>query len=391
MNVPQLERRRFSRYVLWLSGTILSCGQAPPPPATMPPSASIASPGIEHDGGLELSARGAETGTDPWHGLPPVSSGVTSEPRGANAAEGGVAIEGELSPQPNPEASGETSGAELADSPCPAGMILIDTSYCPRIERRCLDEEYSPQNHFTICHKFAPTQRCLVAEEHRRFCIDEYEYPNQKGAHPPWMVSWYDAQASCAALGKRTCYESEWVSACEGPDKTPFPYGYERDNSKCNIDNTWIPPHLAELYGKDGAARDKELSRLDQSSPSGALEQCVSGFGVHDLTGNFDEWVTADRRYDDRSEWAALKGGAWGHVRNACRPTTTTHPPDFTYYFIGFRCCRDAADSNPYEPKLTPPSVEPKDRAPIPTPVDAPGPSPTKAAREHFPKPIARR
>jgi len=147
------------------------------------------------------------------------------------------------------------------------------------------------------------------------------------------------------------------------------------------------------LYGKDGAARDKELSRLDQSTRSGDLDTCVSGFGVHDLTGNFDEWVTADHKYDDKSEWSALKGGAWGHVRNACRPTTTTHPPDFTYYFIGFRCCKDAADSEPYVPETAShaQSLEPVDRAPIPSPVDRPGPSPTKVAREHWPKPIAGR
>ncbi|HKQ71803.1 MAG TPA: SUMF1/EgtB/PvdO family nonheme iron enzyme [Polyangiaceae bacterium] len=277
--------------------------------------------------------------------------------------------------------------APVAD--CPEGMILVDTSYCPNIERRCVDEEYSPQNHITICHKFAKTQRCLVPEQRRRFCVDEYEYPNQKGAHPPWMVSWYDAQATCLSVGKRLCYESEWVTACEGPDKTPFPYGYSRDNTKCNVDNTWIKPELLEMYGKDPEAREKELSRLDQSVPSGTLPECVSGFGVHDLTGNFDEWVTADRRHDDKSEWAALKGGAWGHVRNACRPVTTSHPPDFTYYFIAFRCCKNA----PRAEGLTPegpaglPAVEPANRAPIPSPVNAPGPSATKVAREKWPRP----
>src|SRR5262249_11015434 len=76
-------------------------------------------------------------------------------------------------------------------SNCPNGMILVDTTYCPRVERKCIEEEYSPQNKITICHKFSTAQRCLGELEHRRFCIDEYEYPNQKGAHPPWMVSWY--------------------------------------------------------------------------------------------------------------------------------------------------------------------------------------------------------
>ncbi|NUO48158.1 MAG: hypothetical protein HOV80_04795, partial [Polyangiaceae bacterium] len=40
--------------------------------------------------------------------------------------------------------------------------------------------------------------------------------------------------------------------------------------------------------------------------------------------------------------WAGLKGGAWGHVRNACRPVTTSHAAEFTYYFVSLRCCADA-------------------------------------------------
>jgi sulfatase modifying factor 1 len=275
-----------------------------------------------------------------------------------------------------------------AATPCPQDMVLVDTSYCPKIERVCVDKEYSPQNHITLCHKYAKKQRCRVPQEHRRFCIDEYEYPNKKDAHPPWMVSWYDAQATCAERDKRLCYESEWVAACEGPEHTPFPYGFSRDNTKCNIDNAWITPDLKAVYGSDAEARNKELSRLDQSVPSGALAQCTSGFGVRDMTGNFDEWVTADRPHTgkyDKSEWAALKGGAWGHVRNACRPTTTSHPPDFTYYFIAFRCCKDASGSEPYVPhkSLRVPNVPPADRAPIPTPVSPPGPSAKKVGREY--------
>jgi formylglycine-generating enzyme required for sulfatase activity len=191
-------------------------------------------------------------------------------------------------------------------------------------------------------------------------------------------------------LGKRLCYESEWVTACEGPDKLPFPYGYARDNKKCNIDNTWIQPSLPEMYSQDPTARLIELSRLDQSAPSGALEGCVSGFGVHDLTGNFDEWVTVDQRVDDKSGWAGLKGGAWGHVRNACRPMTTSHPPEFTYYFIAFRCCREALGGIPSPPSLAgAPEVEPGNHAPSPEPAYPPGPSSTKVGREHWPKPDA--
>ncbi len=309
-----------------------------------------------------------------YSAIPSTDAGGADVGSGITTADGG--------------ASGtDASRAAVAD--CPTGMLLVDVSYCANIERRCIDEEYSPQNKITICHKYATAQRCLGEEQRRRFCIDEYEYPNQKGAHPPWMVSWYDGQATCESLGKRLCYESEWVSACEGPNKTPFPYGYARDNTKCNVDNTWIKPQLDALYARDDLVRQKEVSRLDQSAASGALPGCVSGFGVHDLTGNFDEWVTADHRHDDKSEWAALKGGAWGHVRNACRPVTTSHPPDFTYYFIAFRCCHDAQGGEAFTARRPDdvPTVEPANRAPLPSPVDPPGPSATKVAREHWPRP----
>jgi formylglycine-generating enzyme len=280
--------------------------------------------------------------------------------------------------------------ADATGEACPKDMKLVDTDYCTNMQRTCLEEEYSPQNKIYICHRFSTRQKCVGREEHRRFCIDEYEYPNQKGAHPTWMVSWYDAQATCGALGKRLCYESEWVSACEGPDKLPFPYGLARDNTKCNIDNSWIQPSLPEMYSRDPQTRLVELSRLDQSAPSGALQGCVSGFGVRDLTGNFDEWVTLDQRVDDKSEFAGLKGGAWGHVRNACRPMTTSHPPDFTYYFIAFRCCREARGGNPSPPSYAgAPEVPPENRAPIQDPAYPPGPSRTKVGREHWPRPDA--
>ena len=48
------------------------------------------------------------------------------------------------------------------------------------------------------------------------------------------MVSWYDAAALCAEQRKRLCWESEWVTACEGPEKLPFPYGLRRDASACS-------------------------------------------------------------------------------------------------------------------------------------------------------------
>lgn len=259
-------------------------------------------------------------------------------------------------------------------------MKLVDGTYCPEVERTCLHEEKDPTNHITLCHAFAHETRCKGKPEARRFCIDEYEYPNQKGAHPPWPVSWFDGQAACQSEGKRLCYESEWVTACEGPEHTPFPYGWDRDQTACNIDNTYIGPDVDRMYAGDHAVADAELERLDQSVPSGALDRCVSGYGVHDLTGNFDEWVTRDAPAEAKSKWAGLKGGAWGHVRNACRPVTTSHPPQFTYYFISFRCCADVPGEPRYQPRtgMAPPAVTAKKLPRLPAPAHPAGPSPRK-------------
>jgi hypothetical protein len=287
-------------------------------------------------------------------------------------------------------ASTDTTDAG-AGGECPDDMIHVATDFCPDIERRCLDMEHEEKNNLAICHAFAHTQRCRTGERHVDFCIDPYEYPNQKGAHPVWMLDWYQAQATCEARGKRLCWSSEWVAACEGPEHTPFPYGFERDHDRCNMDNFYIDPKKPGLraqfffYSKDKEIREKELSRLDQSVPSGSMDACKTGFGVYDMTGNVDEWVVSDQPPHEKSKWAGLKGGAWGHVRSQCRPTTFSHEPEFYYYFVGFRCCRDAAGAPPWTPSdraVPAPPVEAHDFAPDPIlATGAPGPSKTKFSR----------
>jgi formylglycine-generating enzyme len=276
-------------------------------------------------------------------------------------------------------------------SPCPDDMLSVDTIYCPDVERRCLDMEHEDINNLDICHAFAHQLRCRIRPRRIAFCIDRYEYPNRAGAHPTWMVDWYQAQATCESKGKRLCYASEWTAACEGPEHTPFPYGWERNHDRCNIDNFFIEPRRwgpkgpLVFYSKDEKTALGELARLDQSVPSGSFDGCTSGFGAADMTGNMDEWVTSDIAPREKSLWSGLKGGAWGHVRSQCRPMTFSHDPGFSYYFVGFRCCEDAAGAPAWAPSaqaMHAPEVAPHDYAPDPVVVDnAAGPSKSKFSR----------
>lgn len=297
---------------LALSCGFLSCARAPAPGRARAP---------------EL-ARSARTETVPAEGAAPIAISESAPPANAPPAA-------EAAPPANTDATPHTVCAE--------GMVHVQFDYCPKVERACLDKEYDKPNHITICNRYAARKPiCRAPRIALDFCIDTYEYPNRLGEKPPVMRDFFEATGACAAEHKRLCYESEWVAACEGPDERPFPYGYERSNTKCNFDNRWVDPDLARVYSKDPAVQAAELARLDRSVPSGARPECVSGFGVHDLTGNVDEWALADHdRPSEHAKFAALKGGAWGHVRNACRPVTTSHGPDFRYYFIGFRCCSD--------------------------------------------------
>ncbi|MEM6789792.1 MAG: SUMF1/EgtB/PvdO family nonheme iron enzyme [Myxococcota bacterium] len=288
-------------------------------------------------------------GASPAGGLPSptAASSAMVVPSAAAAPKASATAPGRPSrgpPAPSPPALNPSARTPLA--PCPAEMAFVDVDHCPdtpslRVNRRCVRPERGGNaNNLKICLEFAEEVTCHVPRRRQRFCIDRYEYPSRKGAHPPVMVSAYDADRLCTEQGKRMCFESEWTAACEGPRELPFPYGYTRSAEMCNIDNPWIIPNLEAVHHVDDAVRGPELMRLDQSVDSGAMPTCRSEFDVYDLTGNFDEWVRTEWRRG-KGRWAGLKGGAWGHVRNACRPITTSHVAHWSYYFISFRCCKD--------------------------------------------------
>lgn len=237
------------------------------------------------------------------------------------------------SPVSPPPHTRTATGAMHPASACPEGMLLVDGDYCDAVEEPC--ENDRPKPHLG-CLRYASPTTCVGQVTHLRFCIDDYEFPDHAGEKPQIMASWYDAERMCHAAGKRVCGSRQWTLACEGPERLPYPYGYERDASACHIDELGPMINEKRFYSVD---KDKEIERIDRREPSGARPGCVSPYGVHDLTGNVDEWTTNETGIPDHG---ALKGGNWGEWRNACRPVTLGHAAWFRYYQLGFRCCTDA-------------------------------------------------
>jgi formylglycine-generating enzyme required for sulfatase activity len=118
-----------------------------------------------------------------------------------------------------------------------------------------------------------------------------------------------------------------------------YPYGWKFDPKTCNQAKPYRGVSESALGSKDAAVRDRETKRLWQGEPAGAYPGCVSPFGVVDMTGNVEEWVSTSR-----PEWphrSSLKGGYWSKQGSGCRGTNERHGPMFRFYEIGFRCCKD--------------------------------------------------
>lgn len=237
-----------------------------------------------------------------------------------------------------------TEADPFADDPrvraaCPSDMTLVEGEFCPKLEYRC-GRRSSELGHG--CAEYVRGVPCRGEPDPRRYCIDKHEWPNHDGEMPRVYVNWFEAKQLCQSVGKRLCRRSEWTLACEGPKRLPYPWGFVRQPSPCNVDRASIPADANAIV--DERTRDAEIARLWQADPIGSHPACISAFGAYDMSGNVDEWT--DNLADDpeTNQPSTLNGGYWGPVRNTCRLATKTHGPKFAFYQAGFRCCADTVD-----------------------------------------------
>ncbi|MCZ7584262.1 MAG: formylglycine-generating enzyme family protein [Deltaproteobacteria bacterium] len=119
------------------------------------------------------------------------------------------------------------------------------------------------------------------------FAMDRYEFPNARGEKPV-HGSWNDANAACAAVGKRLCTWAEWQKVCGENRGQAYPYEGDADASACNM----LPCDQPEPDGTVAAC--------------GANPLCRGRYGVYDLIGNMSEYL-ADR-WDEETEDRMIAG-----------------------------------------------------------------------------------
>lgn len=203
---------------------------------------------------------------------------------------------------------------ETARPSCPSDMVLVQI----RDRASATDDETG-----------TPAQ----ARGLQAFCIDTFEFPNERGSLPMANVTWRQAKDLCVDKGKRLCRSAEWERACRGPDDRQFPYGDTFDRQACNTPLDAWPGDSFDMY-----------------APSGSFPRCVTTEGVFDMDGSLSEWVDDEVTCPDAGGYAddvscrIVRGGTMWDA-DYSHDCSSSHSHRDVQFFLddGFRCCRDAA------------------------------------------------
>lgn len=223
----------------------------------------------------------------------------------------------------------------------------------------------------------------VTVEEYRRFTAATGKLlppqpPASNGRYPVVNVTYEDAAAFCAYLGKRLPTEAEWEAAARGNlqgSMYPWPGPPSHDHG-----------NFSGVGGRD---------RFPGLAPVGSFPP--NTLGLFDMAGNVWEWVADDYLPKPPSSQKAakggklkvVKGGAWNSSFPSLRISNRGRlPADTASEAVGFRCARDSQPqletppapsqvgspaASPVQPSHNgPPPQTPPGQTPTPRDTDAP-------------------
>lgn len=241
-------------------------------------------------------------------------------------------------------------------SGCPPDMVSIRGQFCiDRFEASLVDAHeralspFYPASHAELVHVFGVFRQVTPRNHAPRlplppdFALSEGFEPRARSLPavvPSGYMSGVIARRVCENAGKRLCAPAEWTTACKGQNATKFPYGDSYQDGVCNV---FRASHPAVILYSDASKNhlDPRLNLTsDEAGPllrkTGATARCRSDWGsdaIYDMVGNLDEWVDDQR--------GAFQGGFYSRsTREGCDAKITVHPPAYSDYSLGVRCCK---------------------------------------------------
>ena len=168
---------------------------------------------------------------------------------------------------------------------------------------------------------------------------DFRRFPIERSNHPVYTISAEAADAYVSWLSEKTDRqfrlptEAEWEWAASGPANSEFPWGNEFCPDKANTAETG----------------------LFNSTPVGIFQHGYSYFGLSDMAGNVEEYVSdlyqpyqggravSDHLVDIHGEYRIARGGSFARFRDLARNKRRHgHNPKSPTYAMGFRIAESA-------------------------------------------------
>jgi len=155
-----------------------------------------------------------------------------------------------------------------------------------------------------------------VTNEQYAKVVKDFKYDPEEAHFPAVFVSEIEAEAYCAAVGKRLPSEQEWEKAARGTDGRLYPWGNEFD--------------------KDAAVTKETTPDGKKASEVGSREKGKSPYGAMDMAGNVWEWTSG---FEER--YSILRGGSYFEPDWAATVISTlTSIPEDGKEYVGFRCAK---------------------------------------------------
>ena len=149
----------------------------------------------------------------------------------------------------------------------------------------------------------------------------------RRSDHPVSSVTYADAQAYAAWLGRRLPTADEWELAARWIDGRKYPWG---DRWQVEADEPLRANTLEFGYQRGGVG----------TMPVGHFSGGASPYEVLDMAGNVWEWTTSTR-IEKGETLQVLKGGSFlTPARTAVSAHGMLEDPDMAHPDVGFRCVR---------------------------------------------------